>query len=907
MMKGVVVAGALLMATGAAVIASPVERRPVAEVLTPITGDATDLEVHPKPRQEVYSGQALRLVPLAVETAGLDASPAHRLLGELLDAWGIEPAEDASGRLVLRLIEAPNGWQPAPDQGYRLSIEAQAGAPHIVIEGGGPAGVFYGLQTLRQLVHAHAGGFYIREAAIEDWPAVPFRGPATPADVRWKLNLALVDFQWPPPDPNANRRAENLSAQQATQTMLKQIDEMLSPARDERDDLDALLNQIADGGGSGDTTPLMADQMERKRQEYRDRLARLRNQIVEFDTAYVQHQLTVRKDLKDRVLRLRDHHIEPVIAHKLSGGWGDAASHERQLDRMVRETSTAYRIGLEAGVRRFAMTLSHWAEHGYHPSDPTAPTYGELQARLVTRVMDWLKEQDPASELFLLHQKETVRTRPIVGHIASMHIRRCLDGLAEAFAAAGPPQDLQIMWAGCGEPAPQLHADHARAMSASFGGRRASFLNLYEGYGRFFIHMQQFWGGSFGIGSFIGNQVMEPHDPALAEQLTHVVIPDWGVRQWGWHPEAYDVRRVTAVKLREWLRGIGGGPDAYRELSALADWQLEHGDYAMMGLGWLLAAQLGRDQNRLTPDEVDARMTRKRVFYAERLAALRAALPPTGNSIFARIEKEVADRMQYLERVAPVLKMRPVGTGVRAVGPVTLDGVLNEPAWDAAPVQSGFKGCFPHSNWSGATWTNVKTKTAFRVVYDDDHVYVAVSCEEPEVDQIRADAGDDYRAVLGGDYLQLVIDPTGLKQQATQLTTTIHGQTIMGHEGWSTSGCDPGPLLDWQWPRSFTVETGTTDGGWVAEFAIALKDLDPQHRPAPGRRWGFNVIRRQVNRRWTSSEHMFHNPRDVGAKPQAGIWQNRFSWQPTATQFEYRYDGPTYRGQMLYCGALKFE
>ena len=177
-----------------------------------------------------------------------------------------------------------------------------------------------------------------------------------------------------------------------------------------------------------------------------------------------------------------------------------------------------------------------------------------------------------------------------------------------------------------------------------------------------------------------------------------------------------------------------------------------------------------------------------------------------------------------------------------------------------------------------------------------------------DLDRIDADPGLDFKSVAKGDHLRLLIDPSGRMQRATQLTTTYHGQIIVGHEGWSTlSNTDPGPLLDWQWPRTFRVSTGRTEEGWVAEFAIALNDLNPEQRPAPGQRWGFNVIRRQLGQGWTSSHHLYTNPRNGPSKPQPGIFENRFNWQQVSTGLEYRYDGPTYRGQILYCGELVFE
>ena len=56
------------------------------------------------------------------------------------------------------------------EEAYRLSVRPEG----VVVEGGSPAGVFYGLQSLRQLVAQY--GTTLPEVQVEDAPSFGYRG-----------------------------------------------------------------------------------------------------------------------------------------------------------------------------------------------------------------------------------------------------------------------------------------------------------------------------------------------------------------------------------------------------------------------------------------------------------------------------------------------------------------------------------------------------------------------------------------------------------------------------------------------------------------------------------------------------------------------------------------------------------
>ncbi len=112
--------------------------------------------------------------------AGLDREAAA-LAAALEPFLGASPAtvegEAAPKTITLAVGEVTVAGTPRGpgDEAYRLTIDA--GRPAIEIVGSDPAGVFYGIQSLRALVPVDAaGGFEIAEMVVGDAPRFAYRG-----------------------------------------------------------------------------------------------------------------------------------------------------------------------------------------------------------------------------------------------------------------------------------------------------------------------------------------------------------------------------------------------------------------------------------------------------------------------------------------------------------------------------------------------------------------------------------------------------------------------------------------------------------------------------------------------------------------------------------------------------------
>ena len=61
----------------------------------------------------------------------------------------------------------------------------------------------------------------------------------------------------------------------------------------------------------------------------------------------------------------------------------------------------------------------------------------------------------------------------------------------------------------------------------------------------------------------------------------------------------------------------------------------------------------------------------------------------------------------------------------RATGRIVIDGKPDEKAWQAAPA---IEFIFPWESQTGA-----KQKTTARLLWDDDHLYIAYECEDTDI------------------------------------------------------------------------------------------------------------------------------------------------------------------------------
>jgi hypothetical protein len=187
---------------------------------------------------------------------------------------------------------------------------------------------------------------------------------------------------------------------------------------------------------------------------------------------------------------------------------------------------------------------------------------------------------------------------------------------------------------------------------------------------------------------------------------------------------------------------------------------------------------------------------------------------------------------------AAVSEATPTYACARVSGEITVDGSLDEAAWQAAEVVG------PFVQWQGEP---AKSKTTARLLWDDANLYVAFECEdsdiqgamkerdeslweENEVVELFADAGHD-----GGCYLEFEVNPLNTVVDLVIPQAGAPGP-IEAKKMWDAEGMETAVQVE---------RPGESDGSWTVEMGIPLICFleAPNTPPRPGDYWRINLYR----------------------------------------------------------------
>ncbi|MGD9904445.1 MAG: DUF5916 domain-containing protein [Vicinamibacterales bacterium] len=171
---------------------------------------------------------------------------------------------------------------------------------------------------------------------------------------------------------------------------------------------------------------------------------------------------------------------------------------------------------------------------------------------------------------------------------------------------------------------------------------------------------------------------------------------------------------------------------------------------------------------------------------------------------------------------------RPEIAATRAVGAVTVDGVLDEADWQRAPVATDFVQAEPRQGEPATEPTEV------RVLFDDRHLYVGVVCLDSEgaadlrVRDLRRDFDDTT-----DDFFGIAID--GVQDGRSAVVFRVNPRGALRDQQTVDGG-----LADVDFDAVWFARTARTERGWTAELAIPWATL--RYR-ADGDRWNVNFQR----------------------------------------------------------------
>jgi hypothetical protein len=167
---------------------------------------------------------------------------------------------------------------------------------------------------------------------------------------------------------------------------------------------------------------------------------------------------------------------------------------------------------------------------------------------------------------------------------------------------------------------------------------------------------------------------------------------------------------------------------------------------------------------------------------------------------------------------------------VRAAGSIELNGVLDEIAWQTAPVARHFIQNDPREG-APATYD-----TEVRVVYDDHAIYFGVFAKDDEpgriiVNDLRKDFTTD-----GSDGFRIILDTFRDERNGYQFATNPAGAK------WDAQMANEGRENNINWDGVWDVATRISETGWHAEIRIPFRTL--KFDPSEQQTWGLNFERK---------------------------------------------------------------
>ena len=173
----------------------------------------------------------------------------------------------------------------------------------------------------------------------------------------------------------------------------------------------------------------------------------------------------------------------------------------------------------------------------------------------------------------------------------------------------------------------------------------------------------------------------------------------------------------------------------------------------------------------------------------------------------------------------------------RARGPIAIDGVLAEPAWDraekAGPLVRSLDG------------KPCSASTEARLLWDDDALYVGFLSGDPN---IATPFTKDDEPLYTSNVVEIFLNPSGDLARYDEIELSPSNALFDA----SFTGRRQGMDLSWSSHARHAVHLDGTlndprdvDRGWSAELAIPFASLTgmPRPRPQKGDRWRFNLYR----------------------------------------------------------------
>lgn len=174
----------------------------------------------------------------------------------------------------------------------------------------------------------------------------------------------------------------------------------------------------------------------------------------------------------------------------------------------------------------------------------------------------------------------------------------------------------------------------------------------------------------------------------------------------------------------------------------------------------------------------------------------------------------------------------------RLTGPISIDGVLDEVAWQAAEPASGFRQIEPDDG------DDASVQTRFRLLWDDEDLYVGIDCDDPNPPTATRSRRDRD---IDADMVRVDIDTTLDRRTAYHFGVYAGGQQVDGiHYNDSE--------FSTEWDAAWESAVAVTPRGWSVEMRIPLRVLRiPEGATAFGLQVARTLTRRHEEMYWQYS------------------------------------------------------
>lgn len=172
----------------------------------------------------------------------------------------------------------------------------------------------------------------------------------------------------------------------------------------------------------------------------------------------------------------------------------------------------------------------------------------------------------------------------------------------------------------------------------------------------------------------------------------------------------------------------------------------------------------------------------------------------------------------------------------RLEGSLTLDGKLDEPAWQKAPDHTGFENPLGQANRAPIP---DEMQTHFRVLYDDAHLYFGILCNEPKMDELTLEAARHQHdaAMWSDDDVEIFLEPVGDRIEYYQFAVNAEGTQA------DLYMIERGNTAKANWSSDWQAEVFHGPDYWSLEVAIPFAAFHMRPSTRWSDTWGFSISR----------------------------------------------------------------